>query len=239
MAGWISIYRSIWNNWVWQEKPFSKGQAWVDLLLLMGHEDGKVVFRQEVIPVKRGQKVTSELKLSERWGWSRNKVRAYLERLKQDNMIDIKKDKRKTIITIVNYDDYQGEKKRKVQQKVQQIEQQEVQQEVQQSDINNKDNKDNKYIIYGELGNVKLKDGQYEKLVQDHGQVVIDDFIQRIDYYVASKGRKYKDYYATVKAWIRREEKKEKEKGRGKMGFGDFTQRDYSEKELEELIDNK
>ena len=32
-SGWIKVSRAIQEHWVWDEKPFSKGQAWIDLLL--------------------------------------------------------------------------------------------------------------------------------------------------------------------------------------------------------------
>ena len=40
-AGWIKVSRTIQEHWVWDEKPFSKGQAWIDLLLLAKHSDEK------------------------------------------------------------------------------------------------------------------------------------------------------------------------------------------------------
>jgi hypothetical protein len=32
--GFVSIHREIMDHWIWQDKPVSKGQAWVDLILL-------------------------------------------------------------------------------------------------------------------------------------------------------------------------------------------------------------
>jgi len=77
--GWISIHRQIWNNWTWQDKPFSKGQAWIDLLLLVNHEDNKIFIDGELMLVKRGQRVTSIRQLADRWGWSRHKVDDFLK----------------------------------------------------------------------------------------------------------------------------------------------------------------
>ena len=106
--GWVAIYRAIQNHWLWEDKPFSKGQAWIDLILLANHTKRKFLFNGELIEVERGCFITSQLKLAERWGWSRTKVRAYLKLLQTDEMITYKSDKHKTTITIINYDLHQS-----------------------------------------------------------------------------------------------------------------------------------
>lgn len=105
--GWISLHRQVWDNWVWKDKPFSKGQAWIDLLLMANHEDKKVLIGNQLITVKRGSFVTSIRKLCDRWGWSNTKVRSFLSLLEQDGMLIVKSDAKKTTLTIANYSDYQ------------------------------------------------------------------------------------------------------------------------------------
>ena len=39
MSGWIKIHRDILYHEIWSDKPFSKGQAWIDLILLANHSD--------------------------------------------------------------------------------------------------------------------------------------------------------------------------------------------------------
>jgi len=107
IEGYIKLYRSVWHNSVWQEKPFSLGQAWIDLLLAANHEDKKILFDGNLIDVKRGSTVTSIRKLCDRWGWSNTKVVKFLTLLKNENMIAFFSDKKKTAITIVNYSLYQ------------------------------------------------------------------------------------------------------------------------------------
>lgn len=107
MEGWISLYRSILDNPLWQDKPFSKGQAWIDLLLLANHKDKKIMIGNSIVAVERGSFITSELKLMSRWGWSKTKVRAFLSILHKAQMIEKKSDSKKTIINIVNYSKYQ------------------------------------------------------------------------------------------------------------------------------------
>lgn len=88
---------------------FSQGQAWIDLLLLANHAGNKVPLGGEIVTVETGSLITSELKLMERWGWSKSKVRRFLELLISDGMIVKKSDRRKTTITIVKYGAYQNQ----------------------------------------------------------------------------------------------------------------------------------
>lgn len=107
-AGWIKVYRSIENNWIWNDDVFSRGQAWIDILLMVNHEDKKIMFNGTLTEIKRGDCITSIRKLSDKWGWSRNKVDHFLKQLKSDGMIDYKKDTKKTLLTVENYDLYQS-----------------------------------------------------------------------------------------------------------------------------------
>lgn len=66
-----------------------------------------VEFRGEQIPVKRGQFITSEPKLSKQWGWSRDKVRYFLRDQQVNHTIEVEISyKRFTKITILNYATY-------------------------------------------------------------------------------------------------------------------------------------
>lgn len=107
MSGWIKLHRSMRTHWIYNEKPFSKFQAWMDILLSANHKDNKFVLGTELLEVERGSFITSELKLMERWGWSKTKVRSFLELLENDKMIIKLSDRKKTTLTIVNYDVYQ------------------------------------------------------------------------------------------------------------------------------------
>lgn len=105
--GWIVLFRSIQDHWLWHDKPFSKGQAWIDLLLDVNHETHRLYFGGSLITIKRGQTLTSKLKLAERWGWNRKTVIGFLNVLKADNQLDIKSDNKCTLITITNYNKFQ------------------------------------------------------------------------------------------------------------------------------------
>ena len=107
--GYVKIYRDICDNFVWKDRPFSRGQAWIDLLLMVNHADKKFLFMGNLITVKRGSKITSLRQLSERWGWSKDKVAHFLDVLESDDMISQKRDSKKTLISVINYDFFQGQ----------------------------------------------------------------------------------------------------------------------------------
>ena len=109
--GWVKVSREIQDHWVWDEKPFSKGQAWIDLILLAKHSDGKFLDRRgNLIDGERGHIYRSERSLAERWGWSRKKVSSFLSQLAGDNMIEMSKKRasERTTIFIVNYNEFQS-----------------------------------------------------------------------------------------------------------------------------------
>jgi hypothetical protein len=116
-TGWVKTYREMWDHWLWQDKPFAKGQAWIDLIMKANHNGNKVALGVEVIPVERGAMITSIDKLAKRWGWSRHKVSNFLNMLEMEHMIEQKRDNKKTIINIVNYSKYQDDESKKGQQK--------------------------------------------------------------------------------------------------------------------------
>lgn len=107
MEGWVRVWRKILDNPIWEDKPFSKGQAWIDLILLANHKDNQLLLGNTVVTIQRGQLHTSELNLSKRWGWSRKKTRAFLSLLDNQKMATSKGTTKGTTITIGNYSDYQ------------------------------------------------------------------------------------------------------------------------------------
>lgn len=112
MDGWVKLYRKLTESALWTSEPFTKGQAWVDLIAMANHKDERVYINGNWVEIKRGQLHTSELKLAARWRWSKNKVTRFLEVLRLDGMLDKICSKggltNGTTLTLVNYSIYQG-----------------------------------------------------------------------------------------------------------------------------------
>lgn len=109
-AGWISVYRSIRDHWIWKdETSYNRVQAWLDLLLEANFEDKKILVNGKLVKIKRGQMWTSVRTLADRWGWSKNRVVAFLELLQGDTMVTVKGTQNGTLLTIVNYEEFQNQ----------------------------------------------------------------------------------------------------------------------------------
>ncbi len=112
--GWIRVHRQVQDHWLWRGERFSRGQAWMDLLLEANYEDRQVRLGNQFITVKRGQALVSQRKLVNRWGWARNTVARFLRVLKVDQMLSLEvshgPEGGYTLITVLNYEQYQGSK---------------------------------------------------------------------------------------------------------------------------------
>lgn len=107
--GYIKLHRSLLDCFLWDsEEKHNKRSAWIDLLLLANHSEKKTLFDNEVLIINRGQYLTSIRKLANRWGWSVNTTKSYLDLLESDGMIRRKSTTKCTLIDIVNYEKYQG-----------------------------------------------------------------------------------------------------------------------------------
>lgn len=122
--GWIKLYRSIRSNWLWDDGNERYLKWWLDILLDVNHSPKKTLINGKFVEVKTGQKKTSVLKLSERWGVSRNTVRKFLDLLEEDDMISRKsRTTDGTTLEVRNYADYQSFNSEKGQQNGQQTDQ--------------------------------------------------------------------------------------------------------------------
>lgn len=117
MGGWIKIYQTIREHWIWNDPR--KLKWWIDLLMLAEWRDSKRLVGSDLVTIKRGQLIASVHYLRERWAYkddngvqrkpSEHTILKFLSLLEADQMISRAKHPatRATMITIVNYDDYQ------------------------------------------------------------------------------------------------------------------------------------
>jgi hypothetical protein len=107
VEGWIKLHRKILDNNLWRSEPFTRGQAWVDLILLANHKNSFFYKRGNRVNVDRGQVGRSQVELADRWSWSRGKVKRFLNELENEQQIEQQKTSVTQILTIVNYEKYQ------------------------------------------------------------------------------------------------------------------------------------
>lgn len=107
---WIKVYRKIRETAIWNNnEPFDYRSAWVDLIMEANVKSNTFIYKGQTITVKRGEYYTSVRKLANRWHWSKDKVNRFLKILIKLDMVRKHKDiKCATLLTIVNYGDYQN-----------------------------------------------------------------------------------------------------------------------------------
>ena len=108
--GYIKLHRQIQDSADWHSEPFTRVQAWIDILLNAAHKPHSVRIRGIRIDLERGQLALSEVEYGKRWSWSRGKVRRFLAELssKAVQRIVQQKNNVSTIVTVLNYELYQG-----------------------------------------------------------------------------------------------------------------------------------
>lgn len=111
--GFVLLDRQIRDHWTWTDKPFGRGQAWIDLIMSAGYEAKTIMFDGKPLKLRRGEFVTSIRKLATSWGWSQGKVSRFLNALESEDMITQKRSTKRIIVFIVNYGIYQGSRSSK------------------------------------------------------------------------------------------------------------------------------
>ena len=118
--GYISLWRTIFDNPLWLEEKFTRAPAWVDMLLLANHKTNFLRLRGIRVEVKRGEIARSKESLADRWQWSRGKVIRFLKELEKHQMIVQQTGQQNSRllskISIVNYEKYQTVEQQTVQQ---------------------------------------------------------------------------------------------------------------------------
>ena len=91
-------------------EKFSRPMCWIDLLLLAEWQTEKIFYvRGNKVVVKCGQIAISIEDLSRRWKISKNTVRKRLQEFEINERIIIERSNVVNIITIMNYEKYQGD----------------------------------------------------------------------------------------------------------------------------------
>jgi len=105
----FQVNRKLLHHPLWLAEPFTKGQAWVDMIGQAAHAPYRVEIRGIWIDLVRGQLALSEREYAVRWKWSRGKVRRFLAELERETVQQIVQQKTNvtSVVTIRNYNHYQ------------------------------------------------------------------------------------------------------------------------------------
>lgn len=109
MGNYIYVPRSIFEDESLDDARFSRREAFLYLVQRATYEQEKIVaVKGGRVTLKRGQMLFSLRKLADKWGWGKDKVSKTLADFESERRIDIFKDSLISIISIINYDLYQG-----------------------------------------------------------------------------------------------------------------------------------
>ena len=105
--GKVFLPRNIRDHWLWDDA--NKYKRWNDLVMEATWVRTKFRFGNVKGWLERGQQVTSVRTLMHRWKTSSRYVSDFLADLESENLIKVETFTTHTIITILNYDIYQGD----------------------------------------------------------------------------------------------------------------------------------
>lgn len=151
------MYRSLSDSEVWNLDRYSKGQAWVDLLLLANHKPNTFFIRGIEMNLEIGQLAYSQVTLSKKWKWNRRTVNKFISWLEKQQMIHSRINKVCTVITILNYSKYQESTQESTQQSTQRVHN---------KVHTNKNDKNVKNILVNKLTNTSKRDGDVDFILE-------------------------------------------------------------------------
>lgn len=217
----FKIYRSLIDSDLWLAEPFTKGQAWVDLIGRANFRDLKKLTGDEVMVFKRGQVVTSERTLATRWKWSREKVRNFLMALASDGMATTKKTTRGVVITIENYAFYQDVVRQKDHKTGQQpttdrplTDHKKTENKNDKNDKNVKEGREGELRSCGPNGRLALTAREESQFREEHPEDA-DRLMAELDEYKGATGKKYVNDYAALRRWAQNDKKYAKTQSSG------------------------
>jgi hypothetical protein len=105
--GYIMLWRSMFEHELWHSEPFTRAQAWIDIIANANYRDSVFFVRGNKVEVKRGQLAKPLRWYCDRWNWSRGKVERYFDYLEAGKQIDQHKSHVITVIEVKNYNKYQ------------------------------------------------------------------------------------------------------------------------------------
>lgn len=108
MAGTVNIARGIFAHLAFRSQPLTEREAFIWLVMEASWKPRMKRVGNEIFSLRRGQLAASVRFMAEAWGWQKSSVDRYLKRLKKWDMINTENGTGCNLITICNYNKYQG-----------------------------------------------------------------------------------------------------------------------------------
>jgi hypothetical protein len=202
-AGFIILHRSL-LEWEWYN-DINTTRLFIHCLLKANYKTKQ----WRGITIERGTFLTSTKTLAKETGLTIRQIRTSLGKLITTGEVTIKSTTKNSTITVNNYDTYQASDKQNNTQTTSK-ETKKRQTNDKPATTTNKSNKENKETIVKEentpkvkyADRVEMKEVEYQKLVKRFTKETTDRYIEKVDLYLGTTNKKYKDHYLTVIKWI-------------------------------------
>lgn len=111
MNGWFKFHRKIFDNPVCN-KDSEYFYVWCWILANAKYEDGeRELFQNEDFVLQKGQLITTAKKISEKLNVNESKVNRILKKLENEKQIERRSTTKNTLISVVNWEQYQSDEK--------------------------------------------------------------------------------------------------------------------------------
>lgn len=105
MEGWIKLHRKAINSVIFQNSKLWHVASYC--LLRANHKERNILFAGEEITLKSGSFITGRFQGAEDCNMSPSTFRNQISKLEKLNFLDTRSDNKKTIITLINWGEYQ------------------------------------------------------------------------------------------------------------------------------------
>lgn len=239
MSGHIKLDRKI-LEWEWYS-DINTFRLFVHMILKANWKDCN--FRGTTVP--RGSFVSSIGRLSEETSLTEREIRTAISHLKMTGELTSKSTNRFTVFTIKNYNLYQsGDKQTDIQETNKRQPNDILTTTIEEDkEVKKERNKRECKRKLGEFSHVRLTDKEMEQLTTELGQEKFNLVIKKLDEYIESTGKTYKNHLLVIRKWVIQaveEDNKPQLQTANKNQFNNFQQRKYDYAELEkELLESR
>lgn len=203
--GWIKLHRLLLENCTFQNPDLLK--VWIWCLLKATHCDRTQMVGFQNVELHEGEFVFGRKKAAEELRMNESKVYRLINILGKLEKVHIKSSSKFSVVTIENWQLYQGCEQESEQQNEQEVNnkrttsEQQVNTNKNVKNLKNEKNvKNDNKILY--LDCVRLTDDEYQKAVDKYGLSCLQEMIQILNDYKMSSGKKYKSDYYTFNTWV-------------------------------------
>ena len=208
--GWIKLHRKLIESPAFDNPKLLK--IWVWCLCKASHTECEKLVGRQIVKLEPGQFVFGRLKAAESLNMNDRTVYDYIKTLEKLGMIYINSNNKFSVITVVNWELYQGNEIENQQQSTIKSTIESTIKSTIKSTIENNTNKNVKNDkectkkerknIYGTFKHVKLTDEEKDRLIADYGESFFKACISELDEYKERTGKTYKNDNLTIRKWV-------------------------------------